>query len=57
MLEDIPVDRIAGEHCVMVFERIDQFNEEVEAAREEKRKPVLPGDVRQRPATSAATRS
>jgi integrase len=32
----------------MVFERIDMFNEEIEAAREEKRAPVLPGDVRGR---------
>ena len=33
----------------MVFERIEMFNEEIEAAKVEKRKPVLPGDVRQRP--------
>ncbi len=32
----------------MVFERIDMFNEEIDAAREEKRKPVLSGDVRGR---------
>jgi integrase len=32
----------------MVFERIDMFNEEIEAAREAERKPVLPGDVRGR---------
>jgi integrase len=49
VLEDVPYDRVTGEHCAMVFERIDLFNEEIEAAREEKRKPVLPGDVRQRP--------
>jgi integrase len=49
VLEDIAVDRITGEHCAMVFERIEMFNEEVEAAKAEKRKPVLPGDVRQRP--------
>jgi len=49
VLEDIPYDRITGEHCAMVFERIEMFNEEVEAAKAEKRKPVLPGDVRQRP--------
>ena len=47
VLADIPVDRVSGEHCAMVFERIDLFNEEIEAAREEKRAPVLPGDVRQ----------
>lgn len=48
VLADVAVDRITGEHCAMVFERIDLFNEEIEAAREDKRKPVLPGDVRQR---------
>jgi integrase len=48
VLADIAVDRITGEHCAMLFERIDLFNEEIEAAREEKRAPVLPGDVRQR---------
>lgn len=48
VLEDIPVDRLTGEHCAMVFERVDMFNEEIEAARDEKRKPVLPGDVRER---------
>jgi integrase len=48
VLKDIPLDRLTGEHCAMVFERIDMFNEEIEAAREEGRKPVLPGDVRGR---------
>lgn len=48
VLEDIPYDRITGEHCVMVFERIEMFNEEIEAAKLEKRKPILPGDVRMR---------
>jgi integrase len=46
VLKDIPLDRLTGEHCAMVFERIDMFNEEIAAADEEKRKPVLPGDVR-----------
>jgi integrase len=48
VLKDIPLDRLTGEHCAMVFERIDMFNEEIEAAREAGRKPVLPGDVRGR---------
>jgi integrase len=48
VLKDIPLDRLTGEHCAMVFERIDMFNEEIEAARDEGRKPVLPGDVRGR---------
>jgi hypothetical protein len=46
VLADVALDRLTGEHCAMVFERIDMFNEEIEAAREEKRRPVLPGDVR-----------
>jgi len=49
VLADIPVDRITGEHCAMVFERVDMFNEEIEAAHEAKRAPVLPGEKRQRP--------
>ena len=48
VLADVALDRLTGEQCTMVFERIDMFNEEIEAAREEKRKPVLPGDVRGR---------
>jgi integrase len=56
VLKDIPLDRLTGEHCAMVFERIDMFNEEIEAAREEKRRPVLPGDVRgQKKYTGVAT--
>lgn len=46
VLADVALDRLTGEHCAMVFERIDMFNEEIEAAREAGRKPVLPGDVR-----------
>jgi integrase len=48
VLKDVALDRLTGEHCAMVFERIDMFNEEIEAAREAGRKPVLPGDVRGR---------
>jgi integrase len=48
VLADIAVDRITGEHCAMVFERVEMFNEEIEAARVAKRAPVLPGDTRQR---------
>jgi len=48
VLKDIALDRVTGEHCAMVFERIDMFNEEIELAREAARKPVLPGDVRGR---------
>jgi integrase len=48
VLADVALDRLTGEHCAMVFGRIDMFNEEIEAAREAERKPVLPGDVRGR---------
>jgi hypothetical protein len=41
VLADIPLERMTGEHCAMVFERVDMFNEEIEAAREGKRKPIL----------------
>ncbi len=55
VLAEIPVDRVTGELCVMVFERIDLFNEEIAAAKEEKRKPVLPGDVRAYPRLTGNT--
>jgi integrase len=48
VLADVALDKLTGEHCAMVFERIDMFNEEIEAAREAGRMPVLPGDVRGR---------
>ena len=48
VLADVALDRLTGEHCAMVFERIEMFNEEIEAAREDGRRPVLTGDVRQR---------
>jgi integrase len=48
VLGDVALDRLTGEHCAMVFERIDAYNEEIEAAREAGRQPVLPGDVRGR---------
>lgn len=49
VLEDVPLDRLNGEHCAMVFERIEAFNEEFTAALEAKRKPELPGDLRKQP--------
>jgi integrase len=49
VLADIALERVNGEHCAAVFERVEMFNEEIEAAREGKRKPVLTGDVRVRP--------
>jgi integrase len=48
VLAGVALDRVNGEHCAMVFERIEMFNEEIEAAREDGRRPVLPGDVRER---------
>lgn len=48
VLADVALDRLTGEHCALVFERVSMFNDEIEAAREDKRKPVLPGDVRKR---------
>jgi integrase len=41
--------RLAGGHCVAVFSRIEDINEEIAAARDEDREPVLHGDVRTRP--------
>jgi hypothetical protein len=32
VLADVALDRLTGEHCAMVFERIDMFNEEIEVA-------------------------
>ena len=49
VLADVALDRLNGEHCAMIFERIEMLNEEITAAREEKRKPVLPGDLRKQP--------
>lgn len=46
VLADVPIDRVNGELCAAVFERIDMFNEEYLAAKEAGRRPVLPGDVR-----------
>jgi integrase len=49
VLEDVALDRINGEHCAMVFERVEMYNEEIAAARQEGRKPDLPGDLRVQP--------
>ena len=46
VLKDIAVDRITGEHCAMVFSRIDDINEELDHAREQGREPNVPDDVR-----------
>jgi integrase len=48
VLENVALDRVGGETCGMVFSRIEDFNEVIEAARKAGVKPVLPGDVRKR---------
>jgi integrase len=49
VLADIQVDKLTGEHCAAVFQRVEMFNEEIEAAADDGRAPDLPGDVRSRP--------
>lgn len=46
---DVQLERLNGAHCAMVFERIETINEEIEAARDEDRAPVLADDARTRP--------
>ena len=48
VLADVAVDRLTGEHCAMVFERVEMFNDALETAHAAGRKPELPGDVRAR---------
>lgn len=40
--------RLNGGHCALVFDRIDDINDEIAAARAGERAPVLEDDVRQR---------
>lgn len=49
VLADVPLERINARHCAMVFERVEEINEEIGAARDEGRAPAVPGDVRDRP--------
>jgi integrase len=49
VLADVLVERFNARHCALVFERVELFNEEISSARAEGRRPVLPGDVRDRP--------
>jgi integrase len=46
VLKDIPVDRINGESCGLVFSRVDDTNEELDLALEAAREPNVPEDVR-----------
>lgn len=49
VLADVLLERFNAMHCAMVFDRIELFNEEIAAAADEDRPPVLDGDVRTRP--------
>lgn len=42
VLEDIPVDPITGEHCAMVFERVEMLNEEIERHARTSASPCYP---------------
>ncbi len=46
VLADIPLERVNGEGCALVFSRIDDFNEEIDLAAEAGRAPNVPEDVR-----------
>lgn len=46
VLADIPLDRVNGESCALVFSRIDDLNEEIELAAEAGRAPNVPEDIR-----------
>lgn len=48
VLADVLIERINAGHCASVFDRVDAFNEELEAAADDERAPDLPGDVRKR---------
>lgn len=48
MLGDIPRDKLRVEHIAGLFDTIEEWNEEVRAAKRERRRPVLPDDHRSR---------
>ena len=48
-LDGVLLERLNAAHCAMVFDRIEAFNEEIAAAADEDRPPVLDGDARTRP--------
>jgi integrase len=47
-LGDFPIDRCGALHISDLFDLIEEWNQEIEAARAEARKPVLQGDQRKR---------
>lgn len=49
VLADVLLERINARHCAQVFERAEAINDEIGAAKDEDRAPVLPDDTRQRP--------
>lgn len=48
ILGQIPLDRLSPEHISDMFDLIDEWNDEIALAKLEGRKPVLPGDQRER---------
>lgn len=46
VLGEIQLDRVNGEHCALVFSRVDDINEEIDLAAEQDRPPNVPEDVR-----------
>lgn len=48
VLDGVLIERINAAHCAMVFDRIELFNDEIAAAADDDRAPVLDGDVRTR---------
>lgn len=50
VLEDVPLERLNGSHCIAVFDRIDAINAEITAQKAAgKTKIEVKDDVRQRP--------
>jgi integrase len=48
VLADIQLDRVNGEHCALVFSRVDDLNEEIDLAAEQGRAPNVPEDIRKK---------
>ncbi|MFF3665373.1 tyrosine-type recombinase/integrase [Microtetraspora malaysiensis] len=47
-LGDIPRDRLRAARIDSVFDTIEEWNDEIETAKKERRRPYLPGDIRKR---------
>lgn len=48
MLGHLPLDRLTESHVLEMFDRIEEWNTEIELAREERRAPACEGDLRRR---------